>query len=224
MSQRDIRKRDLPMATGKLSEWSKEPHSKCGVRITSYRGFESLTFRKAESSGNRADTKQENESHSTLIFCLYDSGAQELAHSDLLAGKQNRRTVVCFLYVLDRFTENSSLPRMPSADCWDYEEIPHFLTEEIPHYKTRTAPKNSPCFSIRVRQYHLFYFYALYVVDLAVLLDEELTVTEEFDSLYLIGLYILYRSRGASVVVNDNRKVFILSGRYYETIRSHCNH
>ena len=30
---------------GKLSEWSKEPHSKCGVRITSYRGFESLTFR-----------------------------------------------------------------------------------------------------------------------------------------------------------------------------------
>ena len=33
-------------ATGKLSEWSKEPHSKCGVRITSYRGFESLTIRK----------------------------------------------------------------------------------------------------------------------------------------------------------------------------------
>ena len=31
---------------GKLSEWSKEPHSKCGVRITSYRGFESLTFRR----------------------------------------------------------------------------------------------------------------------------------------------------------------------------------
>lgn len=43
----------LPNAKGKLSEWSKEPHSKCGVRITSYRGFESLTFRKAESSGNR---------------------------------------------------------------------------------------------------------------------------------------------------------------------------
>lgn len=96
--------------------------------------------------------------------------------------------------------------------------------EEIPHYKTRTAPKNSPCFSIRVRQYHLSYFYALCVIYLAVLLDEELTVTEEFDSLYLIGLYILYRSRGASDVVNDNRKVFILSGRYYETIRSHCNH
>ena len=34
---------------GKLSEWSKEPHSKCGVRITSYRGFESLTFRKRSS-------------------------------------------------------------------------------------------------------------------------------------------------------------------------------
>ncbi len=33
---------------GKLSEWSKEPHSKCGIRITSYRGFESLTFRKKE--------------------------------------------------------------------------------------------------------------------------------------------------------------------------------
>ena len=32
--------------TGELSEWSKEPHSKCGVRITSYRGFESLTLRK----------------------------------------------------------------------------------------------------------------------------------------------------------------------------------
>ena len=31
---------------GELSEWSKEPHSKCGVRITSYRGFESLTLRK----------------------------------------------------------------------------------------------------------------------------------------------------------------------------------
>ena len=30
---------------GKLSEWSKEPHSKCGVHIALYRGFESLTFR-----------------------------------------------------------------------------------------------------------------------------------------------------------------------------------
>ena len=38
---------------GELSEWSKEPHSKCGIRITSYRGFESLTLRKAKSSGNR---------------------------------------------------------------------------------------------------------------------------------------------------------------------------
>ena len=36
----------MEKAIGKLSEWSKEPHSKCGVRITSYRGFESLTFRK----------------------------------------------------------------------------------------------------------------------------------------------------------------------------------
>ena len=42
----DICKQHLPMEKGKLSEWSKEPHSKCGVRITSYRGFESLTFRK----------------------------------------------------------------------------------------------------------------------------------------------------------------------------------
>ena len=42
----DICKQHLLMAKGKLSEWSKEPHSKCGVRITSYRGFESLTFRK----------------------------------------------------------------------------------------------------------------------------------------------------------------------------------
>ena len=33
---------------GELSEWSKEPHSKCGVRITSYRGFESLTLRKGK--------------------------------------------------------------------------------------------------------------------------------------------------------------------------------
>ena len=88
-------------------------------------------------------------------------------------------------YVLDRFTENSSLPRMPSADCWDYEEIPHFLTEEIPHYKTRTAPKNSPCFSIRVRQYHLFYFYALYVVDLAVTNDINHAVHNDF--LCLLG-------------------------------------
>ena len=39
----------LTEANGKLSEWSKEPHSKCGVRITSYRGFESLTFRKRSS-------------------------------------------------------------------------------------------------------------------------------------------------------------------------------
>ena len=31
---------------GKLSEWSKEPHSKCGVHIALYRGFESLTFRR----------------------------------------------------------------------------------------------------------------------------------------------------------------------------------
>ncbi len=31
---------------GELSEWSKEPHSKCGIRITSYRGFESLTLRR----------------------------------------------------------------------------------------------------------------------------------------------------------------------------------
>ena len=45
----DICKQHLPMAKGKLSEWSKEPHSKCGVRITSYRGFESLTFRKRSS-------------------------------------------------------------------------------------------------------------------------------------------------------------------------------
>lgn len=31
---------------GELSEWSKEPHSKCGVPIYRYRGFESLTLRK----------------------------------------------------------------------------------------------------------------------------------------------------------------------------------
>lgn len=37
-----------PFFDGKLSEWSKEPHSKCGVRITLYRGFESLTFRLKE--------------------------------------------------------------------------------------------------------------------------------------------------------------------------------
>ena len=35
-----------PAFEGELSEWSKEPHSKCGIRITSYRGFESLTLRK----------------------------------------------------------------------------------------------------------------------------------------------------------------------------------
>lgn len=46
----DICKQHLPMEKGKLSEWSKEPHSKCGVRITSYRGFESLTFRKRGTS------------------------------------------------------------------------------------------------------------------------------------------------------------------------------
>ena len=68
---------------GKLSEWSKEPHSKCGVRITSYRGFESLTFRK------------ENEKP------------------------------VC-LSLLKQAGFSFSLHRMPSADCWDYEEIPHF--------------------------------------------------------------------------------------------------
>ena len=31
---------------GELTEWSKVPHSKCGVRITSYRGFESLNLRR----------------------------------------------------------------------------------------------------------------------------------------------------------------------------------
>ena len=84
-----------------------------------------------------------------------------------------------------------SLSRTPPAGIRDYEEIPHFLTEEIPHfltaeiphYKTRTAPKNSPCFSIRVRQYLLFYFYALYVVDLAVALDVEQAVFEQFEDL-----------------------------------------
>ena len=40
-----------PPKKGKLSEWSKEPHSKCGVRITSYRGFESLTFRRVKETG-----------------------------------------------------------------------------------------------------------------------------------------------------------------------------
>ena len=59
---------------GKLSEWSKEPHSKCGVPITWYRGFESLTFRKASTLGNRSDAKQENESHMALIF-ICASGA-----------------------------------------------------------------------------------------------------------------------------------------------------
>jgi hypothetical protein len=61
------------------------------------------------------------------------------------------------------------------------KEIPHFLTAEIPHYKTKTAPKNSPCFSIRVRQYHLSYFYALYVIDLAVPLDEEEAIFDDLN-------------------------------------------
>ena len=58
-------------------------------------------------------------------------------------------------------------------------------------HKTRTAPKNSPCFSIRVRQYHLSYFYALYVVDFAVLLDKELTVLNAFGGIGSILLNVL---------------------------------
>ena len=45
---------------GKLSEWSKEPHSKCGVHIALYRGFESLTFRKKR--------KEYFSTRSTLFF------------------------------------------------------------------------------------------------------------------------------------------------------------
>ena len=46
---------------GELSEWSKEPHSKCGIRITSYRGFESLTLRKVN----------EKDVHKRASFFIY---------------------------------------------------------------------------------------------------------------------------------------------------------
>ena len=46
---------------GELSEWSKEPHSKCGIRITSYRGFESLTLRRVN----------EKDVHKRASFFIY---------------------------------------------------------------------------------------------------------------------------------------------------------
>ena len=55
---------------GELSEWSKEPHSKCGIRITSYRGFESLTLRKAESSGNRVICRNDKRKSIGLPFVI----------------------------------------------------------------------------------------------------------------------------------------------------------
>ena len=60
----------VPNATGELSEWSKEPHSKCGIRITSYRGFESLTLRKAESSGNRVICRNDKRKSIGLPFVI----------------------------------------------------------------------------------------------------------------------------------------------------------
>ena len=62
---------------GKLSEWSKEPHSKCGVRITSYRGFESLTFRKRKARETER-THKKNESHMALIFVCTSAGPRSL--------------------------------------------------------------------------------------------------------------------------------------------------
>ena len=55
---------------GELTEWSKVPHSKCGVRITSYRGFESLTLRKAKSSGNRVIGKNDKRKSIGLPFII----------------------------------------------------------------------------------------------------------------------------------------------------------
>ena len=46
---------------GELTEWSKVPHSKCGVRITSYRGFESLTLRRVN----------EKDVHKRASFFIY---------------------------------------------------------------------------------------------------------------------------------------------------------
>ena len=60
----------MEKAIGKLSEWSKEPHSKCGVRITSYRGFESLTFRKNLSFSAK---KRRNTNQAFLLFLSFHS-------------------------------------------------------------------------------------------------------------------------------------------------------
>ena len=52
--------------------------------------------------------------------------------------------------------------------------------------------------------YNLFNLCAHYIVDLAVLLDEELAVTEELGSLYLVGLYVLNRGRSALAFYDED--------------------
>ena len=56
---------------GELSEWSKEPHSKCGIRITSYRGFESLTLRKADKCRANAKRRQKTGHESSIKNSIY---------------------------------------------------------------------------------------------------------------------------------------------------------
>ena len=79
---------------GKLSEWSKEPHSKCGVRITSYRGFESLTFR----------LKSLGASYGTLLI-LFREGQ----------GLLSPRSVGSYLASLERLLlRNFRIPHFPT--------------------------------------------------------------------------------------------------------------
>ena len=73
---------------GELSEWSKEPHSKCGIRITSYRGFESLTLRKmSERSHDIIDLSRLPIGTHSFDIQLDNDFFSSLEKSEILNGK-----------------------------------------------------------------------------------------------------------------------------------------
>ena len=117
---------------GELTEWSKVPHSKCGVRITSYRGFESLTLRRVNEKDvhKRASffiyLEMRAFSAPGRVLCLGRLGlpgrlpfsecqVKALLHLTL---RKEKRTIC-----LSEFTQASkslffSLNKVPAAACW----------------------------------------------------------------------------------------------------------
>ena len=103
---------------GKLSEWSKEPHSKCGVRITSYRGFESLTFR----------VKRSGTSYGMPLILFREGQGLLTPRSGALISL--RSNDYCLRQLTNpSLSEIATLPRMLLARYKDYAEIPHFPQE-----------------------------------------------------------------------------------------------